>query len=194
MASPVNSTKYRFNKFKGDSGSWLTRGLFADVSRQNPGPDVTEESIAKAHYCLWDAGDTGKPMLRDLFMEMRDITGIRFANKYLGGYDHLQKLLAVPWFKKEYDSWIQELRLIYRAEAIARIEEIQNEGSAQSLAAAKYLAELDSENKGASKRGRPSSEEVTGELKRAVRQEQTAKEDYNRMMGLTVITGGKQKG
>ena len=132
------------------------------------------------------------PNLKKAFMEVRDPIGFNFAESHLGGFDQLERLHKFVWFKREWDKWQKELRASIKAEALKRIQEIASEGSTQSLAAAKYLANGEYLDEASSKRGRPTKEEVTGELKRQVKAIEIRNEDYNRMTGLTVVQGGKK--
>jgi hypothetical protein len=132
------------------------------------------------------------PELREKFLELNDPTGFKFAEKYLESYARLENLLTQGWFKNSWDDWQNELRARIKSEALKRIQEISEEGSAQSLNAAKYLANGEYLEGAGAKRGRPSKEEVSGELKRQVKAIDVLNEDFNRMTGLTVVQGGKK--
>jgi hypothetical protein len=134
------------------------------------------------------------PRLRELFLEFKDPVGFKFAQQYLGGYPELEKLLKYRWFKSQWEQWQLELQASIKSKALERIQEISLEGSSQSLNASKYLANgeyLDTVKD--KQRGRPTKEEVSGELKRKVQEVETVNEDYKRMQQNTlhVITGGR---
>jgi len=171
---------------KATNGVLLTKGLCADNFF------TTEEGYITAPYWLNEnALDDKRPVLREEFLKLRDVTGIKFARKFLENFQHLEKLLQTDWFKPAYDAWVREIYLTLKQEALEKIEAISNEGSTQSFSAAKYIADLVSETNPAKKRGRPSSEEVQGELKKQARQLSKAEEDYNRLTSWEVIKGGK---
>ena len=136
------------------------------------------------------------------FLDYKDPVGVVFAEKHLGGYSELQRLLKFNWFSTEWTKWQEDLRAKIKSEALTRIQEISSEGSAQSLNAAKYLANGEYEETKNTK-GRPTKEMIKGELKRQVEAVQAVNEDYKRMTGLpvtrlagwnpvTVVQGGKQ--
>lgn len=127
---------------------------------------------------------------RKKFLELRDPIGFKFAEKYLSGYQELERVMKFSWFLEHWEEWQKELRAAIKSDALERIQEISVEGSAQSLNAAKYLANGEY-LEDAPKRGRPSKAEVTGELKRNVKVIEELNEDYKRMTGLTVVQGGK---
>ncbi len=178
-------------KWRTDNGHWIKRELFVDVLRRFAEAH-REFDESKCPYWLnkkIDEDDT-RPILRELFIQTGDTVGIKFANKYLGGWEHFQALLKCEWFSKAIQDWTIELKAMIKAKALERIQEIAEEGSAQSLQANKYLAN-EEYDEASSKRGRPTKEEVTGELKRQVKAVTQADEDYNRMTAFTVVKGGK---
>ncbi len=130
---------------------------------------------------------------RTKFLELKDPVGVKFAEKYLGGYMELERIMKFAWFKPYWDTWQKELRAILKSEALERIQAISAESSAQSLNAAKYLANGDYIEEGSAKRGRPSKDELSGELKRQVKLIDEIDQDIQRMTagGLKVITGGR---
>lgn len=126
---------------------------------------------------------------KDTFVELGDPTGYDWAMKYLDSYDHWIRLMKTEWFRVQYESALAELLMKFKAAALKRIQEIQtsaNEG--QALAASKYMAERGWEKSG---RGRPSKEEVTGEMKKLTRDIEQTDQDFDRL-GLQVIKGGKK--
>ena len=178
------------SKFRAGNNNLKTRSLFADGDIAVPGGWQTD--YTDALYWLYSKGDE-RPWLKEEFLKLKDPTGVKFANKFFEDWDHFQYMLRSQWFQDCYKSWQQELRATLKQEALEVIKTIMMEGSTQSFAAAKFIAtsEYDEEGKSA-KRGRPSKEEVQGELKKAAKALSQTEEDYNRMMGLTVIQGGKK--
>ena len=87
---------------------------------------------------------------------------------------------------------LSELYTIMKQEALDKILEIMATDSSQALAAAKYIASKEFEPKSPHSRGRPSKEEISGAIKTAVSQLTKTEDDYKRMTGLTVISGGKK--
>ena len=120
------------------------------------------------------------------FFLCRDVTGYKFVKNYMPSWGYWENLLKDEDFAKIYELWQKELSAQLLSEHLQTIEEIAKEGSeAQRLSAAKYLAEGKWQAVEKSKRGRPSKEEVTKELKEQALKEKTAKEDASRI-GLSI--------
>ena len=169
--------------YKDKQNRWLTQALFYEPNLdRNPGCTPFDPI-----FTLY----SDRPGLisgRKTFVELRDPTGRRWAEKYLGDWEHWLRLLKAPWFQTALEVWQAELREVLRSEAFARIySAMDSENPAQSLAAAKFIA---TEEFHKDKAGRPSKEKLHGELKRAVEQFTIEDEDMERM-GLKVIKGGK---
>ena len=178
------------SKFRAGNNNLKTRSLFADGEKAGPGGWETDYSGAL--YWLYSKDDE-RPFMKDEFLKLKDPTGVKFANKFFEDWEHLQYLLKAKWFRECWDSWQSELKATLKQEALEVIKTIMTEGSTQSFAAAKFIATSEYEQEGkTSKRGRPSKEEVQGELKNALKAATQTEEDYNRMMGFTVINGGKK--
>lgn len=169
--------------YKGKNNGWLTQSIFyemwLELYPQNRHADPVF-SLYKPRPGLIDCKTT--------FVEMDDVTGYDWAMKYLESYDHWLYLLDRQWFAKAYEVWKNELQAKLKARALRRITELTTStNEAQALAASKYLAERGWEKAG---RGRPSKDEVKGEMKRLITQAETLDADAQRI-GLTVIQGGK---
>ncbi len=127
---------------------------------------------------------------RRSFVHEGDPTGYRWSEKYLDSFQHFERLLESSWFREAFDQWCRELHMKNQSEAIERIKEIASEGAdTQRLAASKYIAEEGW--KRTSTRGRPSKEDLKGELKRLTQIADVTNEDLERIGGLKVIKGGK---
>jgi hypothetical protein len=145
--------------YKSSIGTWYTDALFYERVRDK----TAGERLFEPVFTLID----DKPdyiCFRKTFIELNDPTGYKWAQRYLGDYEHWNRLMKCVWFQGAYDKAMQELKIKLRAESLNRITEIRDSAAdAQSLVAAKYLAGFEWEKSG---RGRPSNKEVTGELKR----------------------------
>jgi hypothetical protein len=125
---------------------------------------------------------------RTTFVNLKDPTGRKWALTYLGDWNHWLRLMRCQWFREAYETWITELNLQLKSEAISiAIEIMKGENGAQALAAAKFIATQEYDK---STKGRPSKAAVEGELKRAAEALSQEDEDLKRI-GLTVIAGGK---
>lgn len=165
--------------YKNTQGAYYTRGLFWDVSKVLP---HNLRSIDAVFDLYQDR--PGLINARATFVELGDPTGYRWAIKYLGDWHHWEILMKCKWFKEAYDVWVHELNVKLRSDAVDRIKEISDGGTQQSLAAAKYLADMAKPK--VYGRGRPSSAEISGELKRAVKVLETEEADMERI-GLKVV-------
>lgn len=110
------------------------------------------------------SGRDGYIDARQTFLAFRDPTGVQWAEKYLESVEHLNYLLRVNWFRDVWDTWQGELEAIIQSEALVVIHDIAKGTSPAAFQAAKWLASKSW--KAGKGRGRPSAEEVKGELKR----------------------------
>lgn len=111
-------------------------------------------------------GRDGYINARTTFIELQDPTGYKWAQKYLASWEHMERLLKAPWFVKEFEEWVAELEMKLKSEAIQKVIEIASQPGPQAYLAAKYIAAHDWKTR-LHGRGRPSKEELSGELKRA---------------------------
>jgi hypothetical protein len=123
---------------------------------------------------------------RKEYVKLGDPTGYKLANAYLEDFSHWQLLMKAPWFKKAKAVWDLELDAKLKSEAMEAIKLIADSGSvspAVQLQAAKFLANLEhrKQPKQDSTRGRPSKEEVEGELKRQTEDSKTIEADMARI-------------
>ncbi len=162
---------------------WLTRTLFWENHQ-----DVKQQCRYEPVFSL-DRDIPGLVNCRSTFIEIGDPTGYAWAQEYLQSWEHWEKLMQSSWFEQAYEGWLREYKMKLRSEAVGIITKIAQEGSQQALQAAKYLASAEWE-KPATGRGRPSKEEMKGELARAVKQYEYEQDDAKRI-GLTLIQGGK---
>lgn len=169
--------------YKSKTGGYYTLALFHEPWQSQPESERPIPAVFSfnAREGLIDA--------RKSFIELRDPTGYLWSQKYLKSWDHFTVLLKAKWFEPEYTSWVEELKIILKQEALKKIADIASSESPQALPAAKYLAAAEWE-KPAHGRGRPSKEVLRGELAKAVKALTIEEEDAQRI-GFTVIQGGK---
>jgi len=115
---------------------------------------------------------------RKTFVALRDITGYKWAMAYLGDWAHWLALMKHQWFRDAYEVWVAELRMLLRSEALARIEEIAQTDGQQKLPANRYLAGFEWEK---NNRGRPSKEEMAGELRKQAKVLESEEDDAQRI-------------
>ena len=183
MAQPV----LRKPPYKSVMGAWHTVSLFHETRSRTA--ESSREAMPQPVFSLYD-DIPGLINAQATFVEMRDPTGFKWAQKYLGDWRHWVRLTDLPWFQKALTAWQTALQMELKAEAIQKIIEVAGGESSQALAAAKYIAEEGWAIK-ESKRGRPSASEVKGKLKEAMQIASIHDDDAERI-GLKVINGGKK--
>lgn len=163
---------------------WLTEALFYERVFDR----AKDRLICEPKFSLYD-NRPGLINCRTTFVDLRDPTGRKWALTYLGDWNHWLRLMKCPWFREAYDTWIAELNLQLKSEAIqVALEIMKGENGAQALAAAKFIAGEEWEKH---TRGRPSKAEREGALKRATQVIEQEDEDLKRI-GLKVIQGGNR--
>lgn len=143
------------SKLKDAQGRYLTQGLFLEM---------TYDDLRFVMYTLTDEDKEHKgviyPSLKRLYLEMEDPTEYHFANKYLWGWDHWQKICKNTILYDHIVQWQEELEIRLRAKAIKSLLSM-TEGN---FNAAKWAAD----GHWNVRRGRPSKAERDRE--RAIRQ------------------------
>lgn len=127
-------------------GRPITQSLFLEMG-------YTEHSV----YTLKDEDHehNGKlyPSLKKLYLELEDATEYEFANKYLLGWKHWQRIVENKSLAPHVMEWREELELKLRARAVKQMMELAHTGSYQ---ASKWLADRGWDTRAA---GRPTKAE-----------------------------------
>ncbi len=110
-----------------------------------------------------------------------DPSGYTTAMRLLGEYSYFEYLMRVPWFREAKEQWDKEVDAKLYAEAIKKIRELSQGEDAKALQAAKYLANKEYKTKTSTKRGRPSKEEVAGELASQAKEQAEIARDLDRI-------------
>jgi hypothetical protein len=155
------------SKFKDEKNRYIVQGLFLE-DRYDADMSVFtfdgEDKIYKGKKYL---------SLKKLYLEHGDPMEYSFARKYLYDWNHWQRLRKNVIVGKHIDDWKRELELSLVSEGVSALIDLAlNEKSYQ---AAKYLADKGWDK---SERGRPSKEEVEGELKRRADSDAEFNEDF----------------
>jgi hypothetical protein len=174
--------------YKDVLGRYLTLSLFVDMASTRPQSELLYRPI----FTLYE-DKPGFINARKTFLALKDPTGYTWAQKYLGDWNAFLRLLKAEWFRDAFEVWSNELEKLLQDEAIQIIQGIAKDTEQASpvrLQAAKYIANREWDKRG---RGRPSSEDVKGELRRAVDKISAEQEDLDRITGFQpkVIQGGK---
>ncbi len=133
---------------KDTSGRPMTQSLFLEN-----GYDTD-----KAVYTLKDDDHTHKgivyPSLKKLFLELEDVIEYEFANTYLLGWSHWQRLNKNKLMTKHFAEWREELELSLRSQGVRGI--IDMTADEKGFQACKWLVDKGWDKKQA---GRPSKSE-----------------------------------
>lgn len=158
------------SKFRNASNTRYTKSLFQELATE-------KDQIL---YSL-KAEDAEFPSLYKLYISEEDLTEYTFANKYFENWEHWELISESLWFKPFLAKWRAELRLKLESQSlIAILEEAKDRKSKNRFAANRII--LEKIQKATPRRGRPSKEEVQGELKRQTHIERELQEDMKRIM------------
>lgn len=163
-----------YSKFRSASNQRLLKQLFFEECYGK------DEKLAV--YTLKDWDHEGYPSLYRLYMEMADLKEFAFAETYLDGYEHWEKLCACPWFKPIVERWRKELLLKTQGEALNRIREVAQSPEHKSAYEANKFLLGGSWASPAHSKGRPSKEQVKAEAERIARQDKELDEDAARIL------------
>ena len=171
---------------RGGNRNFLTASLFVEIHEQTA--KTLQAADVEPVFSL--RGRPGYIDARQTFLDLRDPSGVRWADMYLEGVNHLNRLLETSWFSDAWSDWQADLAKIIQAEAIQKIMDIAAGSSPAAFQAAKWLATQEwNRRRGA---GRPSKTELRGELRREVERASQHDEDLVRITGgdknpLTVV-------
>jgi hypothetical protein len=148
-----------------------------------------EQRVIKPMFTLHDDVD-GYINMRKEYLRDMDPSGYKTAVRLLESYEHWQMLLRTKWFAAAKEMWDKELAAKLEAEATDTLRGIMNDvgdnvktseritAAKALLGKAKTIGKQPVESKG---RGRPSKEEVEGELKREAQLNKEEQEDLARI-------------
>ena len=165
-------------KFRNDNNQRYTKQLFHEQNVQ------VQEGVRAINpiFSLHD-DKPGLINFRKEYVADEDPTGFTTASRLLENYDHWLLLMKSPWFREAKAIWDLELDAKLTSRAFRKIQEVAVSDSPQALVAAKFLANKEYKEKRNAKtnRGRPTNEEVEGELKREVARAKDFRDDLERI-------------
>jgi hypothetical protein len=168
-------------KLKNDSGKHYTKQLFHEMWSTL---DFDNRVGDKAPFTLYQDRPNhinfGKA-----YVDLADPSGYRITQLYLNGdYKHWIALTKCSWFNEAKEVWDKELEAKLFAEGMEAIKDIaKDETHKGRLQAAKILVDKGYASKMDSKgrRGRPSTEEVSGYLKEEASAQKALQDDLERI-------------
>jgi hypothetical protein len=159
-------------RLKDDMSRPLTQSLFLEIGYHED----------RAIYTLKDEDHEYKGnmyiSLKRLFLEMEDPTEYEFANTYLLGWQHWQRLNANKALAKHFEEWREELELSLRSQGIRAI--IDQSADDKGFQAAKWLADRGWDKRAA---GRPSKNEKLKEERMQAKLDDEFAGDVVRLLG-----------
>lgn len=169
------------NKFRNKQNVRLLKGLFFETQ------DADKSSVV---YTLKDSEHMGFPSLYELYMDGDDLTEWSFATQYLDGWEHWEILCNCSWFKPFIDRWRREKEIRLKAQCLLRIHDIANEPTHNSsFTANKFLLDNawklsgpEGEPKQASRRGRPSKQDIKEQATVIANEKSLISEDAKRIL------------
>lgn len=166
--NPVNNQRY-------------TKQLFYDMYINLPYAVRTTEPLFTLHHDV-----EGYTNFRKEYIKDRDPTGYKTAVRLLENYDHFLLLMKSSWFAEAKKIWDEELSAKLEAEATdvaLSIMKDQDLKPTERLAAAKLiLGKAKATGKpDKAPRGRPTKEEVQGNLKIETEAEKALNDDLARI-------------
>ena len=138
------------SKMMDTGGRYLTQSMFLEVNYE---PNATFTLKDNDHE--WNG--VIYPSLKRLYIEFEDPTEYDFANTYLLGWKHWQKLIGNKMLLNHVQEWREELEFKLRAKGVKNMMLSAAQGNYQ---ASKWLVERGWDVRGA---GRPSKAEIEGQ-------------------------------
>lgn len=170
-------------KLRGNyTNRYLTDGLFFE----RPG-----SSMSNCVFTLEEQDDltNGLHSLYKLFIDSDDLTEYKIATDVFGSTTHWDRLCQCKWFQPYLSKMREDLKRKLRSKAIAEIMDmvLSTSSDAVRLNALKYLSKegidfFEDVPVSRIKRGRPTKEEVRGNLHIITKEAQDVLKDYERIL------------
>lgn len=174
--------KIKASKFRNSRNARYTRQLFVENQQVRSNDECTIEPMYSLYYDY-----DGIPNFRKEYVRLGDPSGYKLAELYLEDYDHWEMLMRCSWFREAKEQWDRELDAKLTAEGMDAVKTLADGGEGVSpavqLQAAKFMATKAYRDKGDAKpkRGRPSKEEVEGNLKQETADAKAFADDLKRI-------------
>lgn len=132
-------------------GNVLTQGLFLEIGYKDTSIYTLNDEDKEYNGKIY-------PSLKKLYLEMNDVVEYAFANEYLCGWDHWQRICNNEMLRPHILKWREELELKLRSEAFKEI--LVRAKDEKGTVANQWIADKKWALK---KAGRPSKEELERE-------------------------------
>jgi len=163
--------------YKNQNNQRYSKQLFLEKWRELP----IELRVVAPPFTL-NLEREGYVCLRQEYVNDGDPTGYTTSLRIFGEFAYWQYLCGIRWFVEAKEEWDKELEAKLRSEGIAKIRKLAEGDDPKALGAARFLATLEYKKGGTTlKRGRPSKEEIEGNIKEEIRQRDAVDEDAERI-------------
>lgn len=163
--------------FRNEYNQRYSKQLFWEQHIQLPLDQRTIEPAFSLHIKR-----EGLICFREEYVRDADMSGYTTTIRLLGDYGYWKHLMKAAWFRDAVRDWNEELEAKLYAEGVAKIRALANSDDKGALTAAKYLADRNFKlDKKSPTRGRPSNEEVEGELKAQTKELSDVEQDAARI-------------
>lgn len=154
-------------RMKDEKGRYIVQGLFLETRYDTEWAQFTLDGEDKDYK--------GKvyPSLKRLYLQYSDPKEYNFANEYLVDYPHWQRITHNKTLREHVDQWRAELELKLISDGVSVLIDLATEKD--SYQAAKWMADRGWDK---SVKGRPSKEQVKGELKKRADEAEEFAEDF----------------
>lgn len=178
------SMKINKTKFRASNNKRYTQQLFRERSDALGPGRCTIEPMFSLYDDVEGLINFGKEYVKDM-----DPTGYKTAVRLLENYDHFKQLCQTKWFQEAVVEWNKEIAAKMEQEATDILRGIALDSDlkpAERISAAKAILGKAKAIKAPREavRGRPSTEEVQGELKRQAALTKDELEDLKRIKGV----------
>lgn len=162
--------------YKNEQNQRYSKQLFFETWRDLP----VEQRLGEPPFTLNMEKD-GLISFHDEYIQDADPTGYKTSTRLLGDFAYWKHLMKAGWFRDAVAQWDEELEAKLQSEALDKIREISRGDDPKALAAAKFLATKEYKKTGATKRGRPSKDELEGRLNQEAEEIKKLQDDAARI-------------
>ena len=163
--------------YKNAGNQRYSKQLFLEKWRELP----LELRVVEPPFTLFQPKE-GFICLREEYIKDSDPTGYKTALRIFGEFAYWEYLSGIRWFAEALEVWNKELDAKLKSEGISKIRELAKGEDPKALNAARFLATLEYKKGGTTlKRGRPSKEEIEGNLKQELKERDAVDEDAERI-------------
>lgn len=166
-------------KFRNPMNGLYIRRIFLETSYRDNDKTPVQYTLRSQDH------PDGYPSLYKLYIQLADPLEYQFAETYLESYEHWTKLCETNWFKPIIERWRNDLQAKLKTQALQKILRVSEDDSHRNQFEALkiILAGGWKEKEPRRKAGRPTKEEVKGQLQQTISDEKELLEELRRVNG-----------